>query len=296
MPDDKLSPYTYEDTKRLVTLVEEAATLVEQQGEEAFKEFERKDSKWFNETYYLFVYTEDGTCVFHAVEPELVDRNVIDLRDMDGKPVVQLITDFGKKPENDAGGWVFYLWGDKTQLIPHWKSAYIRKVVAPNQRIYLVGSGIYNIKIEKVFIEERVKMACELLQSKGKDAAFKEFRDPASSFVFLGTYIFVLDEQGHTLVDPAYPTLAGRDLSQFQDVVGLHVIKEVLQKLTRADEAWVQYLWPRPGSAVPSRKLMYTRRIKVGSETLIVGSDFFLATPIWMKVEGDSPWPKNPPV
>jgi len=33
---DKLSGYAYEDTRRLVALVEEAATLMEQKGEDAF--------------------------------------------------------------------------------------------------------------------------------------------------------------------------------------------------------------------------------------------------------------------
>jgi hypothetical protein len=33
----------------------------------------------------------------------------------------------------------------------------------------------------------------------------------------------------------------------------------------------------------------------VGGETLVVGSDFFLATPIWMKSEDDSAWLRNPP-
>lgn len=187
------------------------------------------------------------------------------------------------------------MWEDNTQLIPLWKSAYIRKVVAPDNKIYVVGSGVYNIKIEKIFVQDRVNQACALIQAKGKDAAFREFRDPSSVFVFLDTYVFVLDMDGHTLVDPAYPTFAGRDLSQFKDAVGVYVIQEIKEKLAQSDEAWVQYLWPRPGSPIPSRKLIYVRKIKVGSETLIVGSDFFLATPIWMKVQVISPWLKNPP-
>ena len=34
----------------------------------------------------------------------------------------------------------------------------------------------------------------------------------------------------------------------------------------------------------PSRKLIYVRKVKVGDEVFIVGSDFFLATPIWLRV------------
>jgi signal transduction histidine kinase len=279
-----LSRYSYEDTKHLVSLVEDAATLVEQKGEAAFKEFAVPGSKWFEDDYYIFVYTPDGTNVFHPIEPRLIGRNLIDLRDMNGKALIRMIVDVAKKPERDASDWVFYLWEYKTQLIPLWKSAYIRRAIAPDGKVYLVGSGLYNMKTERAFVQDRVKLACEKLQAEGKDAAFKEFRDPASPFVFLGAYIFVLDENGHTIVDPSFPTNAGRDLSDFRDAAGMPVIGELFNKLKNSNDAWMQYLWPKPGSPVPTRKLMYVRKITVGGETFIVGSDFYLATPIWMHV------------
>jgi signal transduction histidine kinase len=292
---DRLSLYTYRDTKSLVSLVEDAATLMEREGETAFKQFGQKDSKWLNEDYYLFVYALDGTCLFHPITPELIGKNVMALRDMNGKPIIRQITDVGRKAESDASGWVFYLWQDRTQLTPSWKSAYIRKVTAPNGQSYVVGSGSYNIKVEKPFVGERVRMAGDLLASAGKDEAFRQFQDPASPFVFLDSFIFVLNERGQTLVDPAFPTMAGRDLSEFQDAVGFYAIREALKKLVRADEAWVQFLWPKPGSAVTSRKLLYARKVVTAGETLVVGSDFFLATPIWMKVEENRAWLRSPP-
>src|SRR5258708_3647812 len=197
--NEQLSLYTYRDTRSLVSLVEDAAHLMEQKGEQAFPEFGQKDSKWLNDDYYLFVYALDGTCVFHPVTPELIGQNVIDLRDMNGKPIVRLITDVGRKPESDASGWVFYLWQNHTQLIPNWKSAYVRKVIGPNGKTYVVGSGSYNIKVEKIFVEDRVRMATELLASAGKDEAFKQLKDPASPFSCLDSFVFVLNEQGQTL-------------------------------------------------------------------------------------------------
>jgi len=291
--EDRLSLYTYRDTRSLVALVEDAAALIERNGDQAFKDFAQKDSKWLNDDYYIFVYALDGTCLFHPITPELVGQNVIDLKDMNGKPIIRLITDVGRKPEKDASGWVFYLWENQTQITPNWKSAYVRKVITPNGQTYVVGSGSFTIKVEKVFVEQRVRLAADLLRTAGKTEAFKQFRDPGSRFVFLDSFIFVLDEQGRTMLDPAFPTQAGRDLSEFQDAVGLYPIKEALKKLEQADEAWVQYLWPKPGTSVTTRKLVYLHKVSVGGETLVVGSDFFLATPIWMKVE--DAWPKNPP-
>jgi len=280
---DRSSLYLYEDTKRLVRLVEDAATLMERNGTAAFTEFGRKDSHWFNQKYYLFVYDLGGVNVFHAASPELTGKNLMGFQDMNGKPILRYITDIGKKPQRDASGWVFYLWQEKNDFLPKWKSAYIRKVVAPDNRIYLLGCGVYNFKIERVIIQENIRQAAELLVTEGKEAAFRTFRDPASRFNFLETYVYVTDEKGRALVDPAFPKMQGRDLSNFKDAIGRPVMTEIISKLQTHDEAWVQYLWPRPGAARLSRKLAYVRKVRIGGETLFVGSDFFLATPIWMR-------------
>ena len=164
-----------------------------------------------------------------------------------------------------------------------WKSSYVRKAIAPDGKVYLVGSGLNDMKIEKAWVEDRVRLACNLLQTKGIATAAKELMDASSPFVFLGTYVFVLDERGRTVVDPAFPTLAGRDLSGFRDAVGMPVIQELIGKLSDRQDAWVQYLWQKTGAALPARKLIYARKVRLDGETYIVGSDFFLATPIWME-------------
>ena len=279
---DRMSPYLYEDTKRLVRLVEDAATLMERNGTAAFAEFDKKDSRWFKHAYYFFVYDMAGVNVFHAASPELTGKNLMEFRDMNGKPVLRFVTEIGKKPQRDANGWVFYLWQEKNDFLPKWKSAYIRKVVTPDNRIYLLGCGVYNFKLERVIIQENIRQAAELLASQGKEAAFQAFRDPSSRFNFLDTYVYVTDVKGRALVDPAFPKMQGRDLSNFRDAIGRPVMKEIIAKLQTHDEAWVQYLWPRPGAAQLSRKLAYVRKVRIGGETLFVGSDFFLATPIWM--------------
>ena len=281
---NKTGQYLYEDTKRLVTLVEDAATLIENKGTAAFPEFGVKGSRWLNQKYYLFVYDISGTCLFQPINPELVGKNLMQFRDMNGKPIVRTITDIGRRPERDASDWMFYLWEEGTQFLPRWKSAYVRKAIAPDGKVYLVGSGSYDLKIEKAFVKARVGLAVELIKSKGKETAFCALKDPATPFHFLDNYIFVMDSTGRACVDPAYPTLAGRDLTNFRDFIGRYVVKEMMQKLKTCDEAWVQYLWPKPGTSVPSRKLAYVRKVNVGNETLIVGTDFFLATPVWMKL------------
>lgn len=281
--EDRLSRYLYRDTKQLVQLVEDAAALLEGKGLSAFTEFGQKGSRWYTEHYYLFVYDSGGTPIFHAEMPELVGNNLLDLRDMNGKPIIRFITDIGRQRERDAYGWVFYFWQNKNEFQPEWKSAYIRKVVLPDGKVCLVGSGGHHVKIEKVMVQDNVRSAAKLLQKDGKEVAFKEFLDPASRFSFLNTFVYVVDEQGRALVDPAFPDMQGRDLTAFRDTIGRQVMKEIIEKLSTSDETWVQYLWPRPGQVVSSRKLAYVSKVRIGEETLFVGSDFFLASPIWMR-------------
>lgn len=281
--EDRFDEYMYADTKRLVKLVEDAARLMEQEGTAAFAKFGRKGSRWFNDQSFLFVYDSAGTNIFHPTIPELVDKNLIDLRDMNGKPLIRFITDVCKKQEQDAHVWVFYLWHEKNEFEPNWKSAYVRKVVMPDGKVCALGAGHHHLKIEKVIVQENVQSAVDLLMTEGKEAAFQEFLNPASRYSFLNTFIWVTDEMGRAKIDPAFPGKEGRDLTLFRDAIGRAVMKEIIDKLRKDDEAWVQYLWPRPGAVATSRKLAYAKKVRIGDETLLVGSDFFLASPIWMK-------------
>ncbi|MHB8068539.1 MAG: cache domain-containing protein [Desulfobaccales bacterium] len=277
-------PYIYEDTKQLVLFVEDAAQLVETRGTEAFREFAVKGSRWFNDNYYLFIYNLDGVCLFHPVAPELVGRNLLGLKDMNGKPMVRNITDIGRGPDPKAAGWVFYLWEPRTDLTPYWKVSYIRKAVGPDGKVYMLGCGVHNFKIENLFVKDCVDKAVELLKSQGKEAAFAQFRDRASPFFFCDTYIHVFDDKGWCLVDPAFPNMEKRDLTSFQDALGHYVVKEMLKRLSKSETAWLQYMLPQPGSALPSRKLAYLRKVSINGEVLIVWAEFFQATPIWMKI------------
>lgn len=281
--DDRLSAYMYADTRQLVRLVEDAATLMEREGAAAFTAFGRKGSRWFNDQSFLFVYDHAGTNLFHPTMPELVGKNLMDLRDMNGKPLIRFITGVCKQQENDAHVWVFYFWHERNEFEPKWKSAYVRKVVMPDGRVCALGAGHHHLKIEKVMVQENVQSAVDLLMAEGKRSAFQEFLSPASRYSFLNTFIWVTDERGRAQIDPAFPGKEGRDLTLFRDAIGREVMTEVIDKLREDDEAWVQYLWPRPGAVATSRKLVYARKVKIGEETLLIGSDFFLASPIWMK-------------
>ena len=160
----------------------------------------------------------------------------------------------------------------------------MRKAISPDGRVFLVGSGLYNIKIEKVFIEENVDKAAELIQSLGRPAAFAELRRVSCPLHVMDAYIRVVDEEGNVLVDPLFPGLAKkRNISGVVDSIGKKVFQETKAALQKSDAAWISFTVPKPGSGLPEKRLIYTRKVKHGDETLFVGASFTPASPIWLK-------------
>lgn len=280
---DRLAQYQYEDTRQLVALVEDAAALIEQKGQAAFLDFAVPNSRWLNDKHYLFVYTPAGESVFHPMEPGIVGKNLSQFHDLDGRPVVTQIAAIGKKTEPNAYGWVFYLWGEHWGTEPQWKSSYIRKAIAPDGQIYVVGSGQYNLKVEKIFVQERVDMAAELILTQGKEAAFRELRKNSSPLYLADSAILVIDQNGYIVVDPLFPNIFERNCFTFRDKTGRAIAEEASAKLEQTDRIWLQYIWSKSDSKRPARKLTYIRKVKVGNETFFVMAGFFPAAPIWMR-------------
>lgn len=281
---DKVVSYVYQDNRQLVRLVEDAAALIESKGTAAFPTFATKGSKWFNDQNYLFVYDDQGINVFHPVEPHLQGQDLSALKDMAGKSVVALIMAIARKPEPDANGWVFYQWEGPWHMHSLWKGSYVRKAIAPDGKVYLVGSGLYNIKIEKVFIRDRVDQAAALIQQLGKEAAFEQLRGIASSLHVMDSYIQVTDEEGDVLVDPLFPNLPKkRNIADQLDLIGKNVFQETRAALRDKDATWSSFTQPKPGSGLPEKNLIYTRKVRSGDEIFYVGAGYVPASPIWLK-------------
>ena len=182
VPDPDITIYEYQQTKDLVSFVHEAAELFSERGEKAFPDFQKKGSKWFNEQRYLFIYDLKGVSVFHPMEPELEGKNLINLKDLDGKPVIRYLIETVTE-KNKPYGWIHYLWSEYGEIFPRWKSSYVLKVEDPSGKEYVIGSGIYDMRPERHFIVDAVDSAVELIRKKGK-RAFKEVGTKSSKFVF----------------------------------------------------------------------------------------------------------------
>ncbi|MBN1200121.1 MAG: cache domain-containing protein [Bacteroidales bacterium] len=274
--------YQFAETKELVRFVEDAAKLLSREGTAAYERFREPGSRWCSPSRYLFAYDLHGICCFHPMIGDLVGKDLSGMKDVNGKPVISEIIRIASNPDHPSG-WVHYLWAEGDEISPRWKSSYIMKVSLPNGEVLALGSGIYGIKTEKVFITTIVDSASALLRQQGLNA-ISTLLNNSSLFMFKDTYIFMMDEHGYAIADPSFPGSPRRDLHQLKDALGRPIIEMMRDRLSQQDSAWVTYMWVKANESLPSRKLAYVRKLTIDGKTYILGSSYFLEKPIWMKL------------
>jgi len=266
-----LSIYENAETKEIVQLVYDAVTLIEKDGTEAFAEFREKDSKWYYGDTYVFVWGMDGMRYVYPRDVSGEGKNMLELKDINEKPIGQMFVDTAQNGE----GWVFYEWtlpeGDK----PEWKSTFIKKAIMKDGKEYLVGTGKYNLPMEKVFIENAVNEASKVLLKEGKEAAFARFNSKADKFIFLHSYIFIKTIEGIEVLNPFSPQIVGKNIIDLQDVNGKYFVKEELEILKNQDSCWMDYMWPKPGAEEASPKITFVKKVEVERETLVIGAGYY---------------------
>lgn len=257
----------------LMVFVRDAAKILEEQGEKAFPDFRNKGSRWFTDNTYLFVFDMEGTRVFHAAEPETEGRNDTGLKDIVGRFLVKMFLDVVSTPKGE--GWVHYMWPEPGGLFPAWKSSFVKKVTFPSGRDYFVGCGVYNMQMDRAFIEDVVNRAAILITERGREA-FPLLRDKTGPFFFMETYVFVETPDGVEVVNPAHPSLEGKNLWSQSDAHGKPAIKAYIQNAMQNGAAWVDYYWYKPGRNEPVHKYTYVRRVQHGDETYIIGAGLYV--------------------
>ena len=267
--------YEYEETRELVALVTDAAERVRSNGEAVFDDFRVAGSRWRQEETYIFVLDPHGNMLLHP-DPVLEGSNVIGLKDVNGKPIIRGLIDAAMALPSKPEGWYHYQWPVPGGLLPRWKSSYVRLVTSPSGHRYVVGSGMYNDRMERAFVVSATQDAVGQIEKQGT-AAFPLFHDPTGPFIAKDTYIFVFDRQGIDLVNPGFPNLEGRNLMDVEDAQGKQLIREMFEVVQTSGSGWVDYMWPKPGESVPTQKSAYVSRAKMGDQWVLVGCGVYLA-------------------
>ena len=110
-----------------------AADFLRQNGpDKAFPVFNAKGGEFHDRDLYVMVYDNTGKNVSHGVNPALIGKDLLDLKDTDGK---LLIREFVAIQDH---AWVDYKWPDPATKKIRQKTTYVVRVDN-----YLVGVGAY---------------------------------------------------------------------------------------------------------------------------------------------------------
>lgn len=96
-----------------VAMVKKGAAYIKANGKDkAYGEITAKSPQFIKHDLYLVVYGLDGKCLAHGANEKQVGRDLIDLKDIDGKPFVRERTELGRSKPN--GFWQDYKFTNPT--------------------------------------------------------------------------------------------------------------------------------------------------------------------------------------
>jgi cytochrome c len=120
-----------------VAMVKKAVAYIKANGKEkAFADFGNVGNTQFHDRdLYIFVYDLSGVNLAHGNNPKMVGKNLIDMKDNSGVPIIKSFIDVA----NAKGkGWVDYKWPNPMTKAIEAKSSYVEKLDD-----MIVGCGIY---------------------------------------------------------------------------------------------------------------------------------------------------------
>lgn len=119
-----------------VALVQKAGAHLKANGKDkAYADFNNPNGGFKDRDLYIMVYDLKGTTVAHGANPKMIGKDLIDLKDAEGVPIVRRFIDTA----NGKGkGWVDYKWPNPVSKAIEAKSTYVEK-----HGDVLIGAGIY---------------------------------------------------------------------------------------------------------------------------------------------------------
>ncbi len=117
-------------------LVKKAIQLIKAEGrDKAFAEINNPKGKFVDRDLYIFVYDMNGKCVSHGFNPKMIGKELLEMKDPDGKFFVKERVEIAK---TKGKGWQDYKFTDPITKQIEPKSAYVERVDN-----LIVGCGVY---------------------------------------------------------------------------------------------------------------------------------------------------------
>jgi signal transduction histidine kinase len=263
-------------------MVDRAVRLIEEKGEAGFPELRDTKGPFIAKDAYVFVIDTTGLELVNPGFPSLEGRNVMEVKDTKGKPLVREM--FNTVKTGDSG-WVDYLWPKPGESLSTLKSTYVRKAHYGN-KLFIVGCGVYLADAAKSKTGEDtpspeslirlVHEAANVFEKKGA-AAFPEFRQSGSKWFHDDTYFFVWTLDGKRLFHAANPAGEGKYVADSKDVLGRPWGRMFLETAASSSgEGWVHYLYPEPGQLFPTWKSSFLKKVRFPD-----GTDYLLGCGIY---------------
>jgi len=134
------APPPSEQAKKIETLVDKAAALVESQGKSAaFAQFRTRNSQWWSGDTYVFAYDQHLNVLLNPAFPKREGTNVQGQTDANGKPMHD---EFLKVVRTRGSGWVDYVFPKPGESKPSRKWTYVKGVKFDGTP-GLIGAGFY---------------------------------------------------------------------------------------------------------------------------------------------------------
>jgi signal transduction histidine kinase len=133
LADDSSRPITPDEVEAFVDSAVEYALA--NGKEKALAEFMRQDGPFVRGNLYIFAYDFEGNVLSHGGQPELVNQNLIEKTDTDGKKIIRELIALALK----GSGWLRYNWEDRLTRTIKPKLGYVKKV----DDSWWLGSGLY---------------------------------------------------------------------------------------------------------------------------------------------------------
>jgi len=117
-------------------MVKKAVALIKAKGKDkAFAEFNNPKGQFVKGDLYITVYDLHGTCLAHGFNQKMVGKNMIDLKDPDGKPFVKERNDLAKTKDK--------FWLEYKYVNPLTKQIEQKTMYTEKTGDVLVNCGIY---------------------------------------------------------------------------------------------------------------------------------------------------------
>ena len=252
------------EAKKAGALLDRAVDYLQKNGpEKAFVAFNNRNGDFVSGPYYVYVVGLDGMMYANGGAPDvLAGKNVLDLRDAAGKPLIRELLDAAASHNS---GEIEYHWLNRADNRVENKITKFRKVGS-----HVVAVGYYIPRGTPEQAKDMLNKAVAEVKKVGASAAFKEFNDPKGKFIRGDLYVFAIGlEDGKYRASGATPQLSGQNASKLHDAAGKPMIQEMITLAKKKGSGQVDYVWRNPVTNAVEPKHSIIQR--VGDVVLGVG-------------------------